>query len=95
MPDDDNGRVTLAILGVRLEQLAHALHQHDTDNRQTLQAIHIEMRIDHDKLTETAGTVERLQDDMQGIKREGRVVGTIASMIAVMAAALGINKPGS
>lgn len=100
MRQEMNGRVTLAIVQRDLQALTDALHDHDKRNcadfkalREDIKSIRDFWLTDHVLMARTDERVSSLEGDVRGLKRENRIWSGLAGLVALGAAALGIQKP--
>lgn len=89
-PDTPNGRITLAVIGSKLDQLMQSHHD--------LRIKVDEIRSCVDRMSSIPADVETLQDDvtqlkvdMESTKTQSRILGGINAALAVIAGALGVK----
>lgn len=97
--DNGNGRVTLAVLGVQIDQLQQQMEEHDRRQREDFRTWSQTFQVDHDTITRHGTELDTLRVDVahakstvDSLKAESRIMTGLASVVAIAAAALGLNR---
>jgi hypothetical protein len=85
---EGNGRVTMAVLGVQIENLTKQVMSMDDKLDRAL------LKIDHNKsqVDRLDVRVENVREDVSGLNRRSNILDAVSTSVAAIAALLGLTR---